>query len=117
SFGHGHDTGIGPRFLHHRTGNERLNDAYSRHSVSPKLPDPLLRRLAHRRGRSGILIPMDEYVLDPGHTKKTQRLCAGPGKKFAGNELLSHRVAPAVPSPLEGLTAVFGMGTGGSPPL
>src|SRR5690625_2899649 len=38
-------------------------------------------------------------------------------KGFAGNLLLSHRIAPEVPSPLEGLTAVFGMGTGGSPPL
>jgi hypothetical protein len=35
---------------------------------------------------------------------------------FAGSELLFHQVALAVPSPLEGLTAVFGMGTGGSPP-
>ena len=33
-----------------------------------------------------------------------------------GNDLLSHRVAPAVPSALEGLTTVFGMGTGVSPP-
>ena len=34
-----------------------------------------------------------------------------------GNDLLSHRAAPAVPSALEGLTAVFGMGTGVTPPL
>ena len=33
-----------------------------------------------------------------------------------GNDLLSHRVTPAVPSALEGLTSVFGMGTGVSPP-
>ena len=30
--------------------------------------------------------------------------------------LLSHRIAPAVPSALEGLTSVFGMGTGVAPP-
>lgn len=34
-----------------------------------------------------------------------------------GNDLLSHRVSPAVSSALEGLTSVFGMGTGVSPPL
>ncbi len=34
-----------------------------------------------------------------------------------GNVLLSHKVALAVPSALEGLTSVFGMGTGVAPPL
>ena len=34
-----------------------------------------------------------------------------------GDALLSHKVALAVPSALEGLTAVFGMGTGVAPPL
>ena len=34
-----------------------------------------------------------------------------------GDVLLSHPVSRAVPSVLEGLTAVFGMGTGVSPPL
>ncbi len=34
-----------------------------------------------------------------------------------GSDLLSHRVAPAVPSALEDLTAVFGMGTGVPPPV
>jgi hypothetical protein len=33
-----------------------------------------------------------------------------------GGVLLSHRVSPAVPSALEGLTSVFGMGTGVAPP-
>ena len=36
-------------------------------------------------------------------------------KKIPGNDLLSHLAA--VPSAQEGLTSVFGMGTGGSPPL
>ena len=43
-----------------------------------------------------------------------------PGKAFPGKDsgsvLLSHNLAVAVSSALEGLTAVFGMGTGGSPP-
>jgi hypothetical protein len=35
----------------------------------------------------------------------------------SGDDLLSHAVANAVPSALKGLTSVFGMGTGVSPPL
>ncbi len=31
--------------------------------------------------------------------------------------LLSHRVTPAIPSPLAGLTSEFGMGSGVPPPL
>src|SRR5262249_15666526 len=38
-------------------------------------------------------------------------------RELPGNDLLSHPVARAVPSALVGLTAVFGMGTGVSPPL
>jgi len=34
-----------------------------------------------------------------------------------GSVLLSHRVAPAVPSALESLTSVFGMGTGVTSPV
>ena len=34
-----------------------------------------------------------------------------------GDILLSHTVTSAVPSALEGLTTVFGMGTGVAPPL
>jgi hypothetical protein len=38
-------------------------------------------------------------------------------KKKPGNDLLSHSAARAVPSARAGLTSVFGMGTGVSPPL
>src|SRR5437016_1199317 len=34
---------------------------------------------------------------------------------YAGDDLLSHTLSRAVQSALRGLTAVFGMGTGGSP--
>ena len=34
-----------------------------------------------------------------------------------GDDLLSHRVSPAVPSALAGLTSLFGMGRGVPPPL
>jgi hypothetical protein len=37
--------------------------------------------------------------------------------KNPGGVLLSHTVAHVVPSALEGLTSVFGMGTGVTPPL
>ena len=36
---------------------------------------------------------------------------------MSGGDLLSRGIAPQVPSALAGLTSVFGMGTGGSPPL
>ena len=36
---------------------------------------------------------------------------------MVGSNLLSHRVAPAVPSALWSLTSVFGMGTGGASEL
>src|SRR5438132_2367561 len=44
-------------------------------------------------------------------------LSAETKREIPGNDLLSHPVARAVPSALVGLTAVFGMGTGVSPPL
>jgi len=39
------------------------------------------------------------------------------GRNYPGLVLLSHSIGAAVPSALEGLTAVFGMGTGVAPPL
>ena len=36
--------------------------------------------------------------------------------KNSGDDLLSQGVSPQVPSALAGLTSVFGMGTGVSPP-
>ena len=41
----------------------------------------------------------------------------GGGEKNPGSDLLSHAVTRAVPSAVEGLTAVFGMGTGVTPLL
>jgi hypothetical protein len=41
----------------------------------------------------------------------------GGSESRVGGDVLSHRVAPAVPSALWGLTAVFGMGTGVTPTL
>jgi hypothetical protein len=51
------------------------------------------------------------------NTRKPHRtVCSvGPSKGEAGNGLLSHNLSVAVPSALQGLTAVFGMGTGVAP--
>ena len=38
-------------------------------------------------------------------------------KKTPGNDIFSHTLASAVSSALKRFTSVFGMGTGGSPPL
>jgi hypothetical protein len=43
------------------------------------------------------------------------RIREDPGLQKAGDGLLSHHLSVAVPSALQGLTAVFGMGTGVAP--
>ena len=60
----------------------------------------------------------------PRHTCLTLRRASAPhprpreeDKKSLGNDLLSQRAAPLVPSALAGLTAGFGMGPGVPPPL
>ena len=53
----------------------------------------------------------------PGITKeKGPSLSRRAFSKTPGGDLLSHTVSRAVPSALEGLTALFGMGRGVSPP-
>ena len=74
---------------------------------------------------------------DRGARKRPRSKCAGVGftlvsgtgpprnelaayghrKRVRGDDLLSHRVAPAVPSALAGLTSGFGMEPGVAPPL
>ena len=50
--------------------------------------------------------------------EKAPRSAVSPrGLEEAGDDVLSHRVASAVPSAQRGLTAVFGMGTGVTPTL
>src|SRR6266480_2775537 len=52
---------------------------------------------------------------DAGHRGFAGRIELGT-RENPGNVLLSHQATLAVPSALEGLTAVFGMGTGVTPP-
>ena len=78
--------------------------------------------------RSGCMMANDrpsveagQGVLKPPHNDR--RPCGlevslqGRLEVEVGGDVLSHRVPPAVPSALWGLTAVFGMGTGVSPTL
>ena len=52
-----------------------------------------------------------------GKTKTGQPMASPFGGINPGNDRLSHKVPLAVPWALEGLTTVFGMGTGVSPPV
>jgi hypothetical protein len=47
--------------------------------------------------------------------KPRQAKLGGASKEKAGDGLLSHHLSVVVPSALQGLTAVFGMGTGVAP--
>ena len=67
---------------------------------------------------SGALADLRNFHCRPGIRPNKKR--AGPPLEEpahrSGNDLLSHRVSPAVPSALEGLTSEFGMGSGVTPP-
>ena len=49
-------------------------------------------------------------------TQQSARTFRSGRLNYPGSDLLSHAVTSAVPSALEGLTSVFGMGTGVAPP-
>jgi hypothetical protein len=53
----------------------------------------------------------------PPYQKKTLLQSLEEGSENSGGDLLSHTVTHVVPSALESLTSVFGMGTGVTPPL
>ena len=56
------------------------------------------------------------YPGRPGRKRRTRPRRAS-FKEKSGGVLLSQGVSPQVPSALAGLTSVFGMGTGVTPPL
>ena len=60
-----------------------------------------------------VVVPSGS-VANTGNKKARRQKPAG--FFYPGNDLLSHSVTRAVPSALEGLTSVFGMGTGVTPP-
>ncbi len=65
----------------------------------------------------GLLVAGPETQEGEKHEKPTPQLVWAFDVIYPGSDLLSHAVAHAVPSALEGLTSVFEMGTGVSPPL
>jgi hypothetical protein len=84
------------------------------------IPHPDDNREAPHRGTSAV--PTPTLVGGPGRQLGRR---AGPGQvrllepegTESGGDLLSQGVSAQVPSALEGLTSVFGMGTGVTPPL
>ena len=66
---------------------------------------------------STALTALSNRLYRPYRLEKTpaQRCCAGVFEGMAGDGLLSHTLSSAVPSALQGLTTVFGMGTGVAP--
>jgi hypothetical protein len=53
----------------------------------------------------------------PNETQKARVVWTRALSNYPGDDLLSRAAASAVPSALEGLTSVFGMGTGVAPPV
>ena len=60
---------------------------------------------------------MTEADLSPGTKRSPQLRFREVGAKKSGSDLLSRAVSRGVPSALEGLTSVFEMGTGVTPPI
>lgn len=83
-------------------------------------PAPLIHARVIADGTASILAHLLTGLCLQGGRKvaKKARPHEGAGPKvFPGSDLLSHPVTRAVPSAQEGLTSVFGMETGVSPPL
>ena len=77
--------------------------------------DPRVSRPRARREDSALTSSSPEL---PGvHATKARRSRRAFVQRNPGDVLLSQGASPQVPSALTGLTAVFGMGTGVSPPL
>ena len=91
-------------------------DASAALSDPPRAPTREVRARREKPSASGRLRPRS--LSPPTQAEKEDsphRQMRAVGKN-PGSDLLSHRVAPAVPSALESLTSVFGMGTGVASP-
>ena len=89
-----------------------------------KAVSPSLRREHLRRRSTVSLRPTPHIAKAPSNPKAHQNAkraprhtAAGPVLSKSGGDLLSQGTTPQVPSAQVGLTSVFGMGTGVSPPL
>ena len=74
--------------------------------------------------RAGIVAPTNPVTKGSGDRRRkgegpeSSRIVRTRGlQKKSGSDLLSRAVSRGVPSALEGLTSVFGMGTGVTPPI
>jgi hypothetical protein len=94
--------------------------------VHPKVASFLKNHRRRRVREGGKISPVEEshnagyeIILGyKGHKKSpSSNRRRRASKKNSGSVLLSHLVTKEVPSAQEGLTSVFGMGTGVSPPL
>src|SRR4030095_4943094 len=63
-----------------------------------------------------LMVSLQTGTLRRAEREKSARAFRPGRLNYPGSDLLSHAVTSAVPSALEGLTSVFGMGTGGAPP-
>ena len=66
-------------------------------------------------GATASLLPSFPPSLVPTQKRSPGIKDSRASEEKAGDGLLSHHLAMAVPSALQGLTAVFGMGTGVAP--
>src|SRR5262249_50337763 len=74
-------------------------------------------RIGYPDALGGILPEGSRVRHEAFEKRRRPGLRIDPGTlNYPGNDLLSHAVTSAVPSALEGLTSVFGMGTGVAPP-
>ena len=79
-------------------------------------PRPDLRDRSRRARRDGGRRRVREKEKGPQFELRPFGRAVDQDEKIPGNVLLSHQAALTVPSAQEGLTAVFGMGTGVTPP-
>ena len=102
-----------PRFLQDRPDpvarrGARLSAGVWKACPQPTAPRPFQRQLPRACG--AVSTRLSQHANGPPHERGT--IVRNPG-----DVLLSQGISPQVPSALVGLTAVFGMGTGVSPPL
>jgi hypothetical protein len=79
-------------------------------------PDRRERATHPRAGRRRVGPWRHGIRVAPGRTRRRPSSRRAFGRESSGGDLLSQGVAPQVPSARAGLTSVFGMGTGGTPP-
>ena len=88
----------------------------SRSLLVPRAVGWLLSRLDGRHYRCRRPVSPESLLIRLKTNNKARETMTRAFIIYPGSDLLSHAVTSAVPSALEGLTTVFGMGTGVAPP-